>query len=59
MVKRIGRKRHSSSFKAQVAFEACKGNKTIAEIAAARGVHPSQVAAWKNVSARRSAPGQR
>ena len=48
MAKRTLRKRHSNSFKAQVAIEALKGNKTIAEVAASRAVHPSQVAAWKN-----------
>ena len=47
MAKRTGRKRHSSNFKAQVAMEAIKGSKTIAEVAASCGVHPSQVAAWK------------
>ncbi len=48
MAKRTLRKRHSNSFKAQVAIEALKGNKTIAEVAASRAVHPSQVAARKN-----------
>lgn len=47
MAKRTRRKRHSSSFKAQVAMEALRGNKTVAEVAVASGVHPSQVAAWK------------
>ena len=38
---------HDSAFKAKVAFEAAKGEKTIAEIAAIYEVHPNQVSAWK------------
>ena len=41
------RRNHSAKFKAQVALEAIRGEKTIAEIAAHHEVHPSQVTAWK------------
>ena len=41
------RKQHNSGFKAQVALEAIKNQRTIAEIASEYGVHPSQVNKWK------------
>jgi transposase len=42
------RRNHSPKFKAQVALEAIRGEKTIAEIAAHHEVHPTQVTSWKN-----------
>ena len=39
---------HSAKFKAQVALEAIRGEKTVAQIAAHHGVHPNQVTSWKN-----------
>jgi putative transposase len=42
------RRRHSPSFKAQVALEALKGEASIAEIANRFEVHPSQIRKWKN-----------
>jgi transposase len=42
------RRNHSAKFKAQVALEAIRGEKTIAEIAAHHEVHPNQVTSWKN-----------
>ena len=41
------RKRYEAAFKARVALEAIKGNKTISEIASEFGIHPGQVADWK------------
>jgi len=41
------RKQHNSGFKAQVALEAIRNQRTIAEIAGEYGVHPSQVNKWK------------
>ena len=41
-------KMHDPAFKAKVAFEAAKGEKTIAEIASIYEVHPNQVSQWKN-----------
>ena len=41
------RKRHSASFKAEVALEAAKQTKTIAELAKAFQVHPVQISQWK------------
>jgi len=40
-------KKHSDSFKAKVALEAIKGEKTIAEIASDYQVHVNMVAKWK------------
>jgi transposase-like protein len=42
------RRNHSAKFKAQVALEAIRGEKTIAQIAAHHEVHPTQVTSWKN-----------
>jgi transposase-like protein len=41
------RKQHSPQFKAKVALEAVKGEKTIAEIASQYSVHPTMINAWK------------
>jgi transposase-like protein len=42
------RKQFSKEFKAKVAIEAIKGLKTTAELASEFGVHPTQIAQWKN-----------
>lgn len=41
------RKRYSSSFKAKVALEALRGEKTMSELSAKYGVHPNMLAGWK------------
>ena len=41
------RRRHNSAFKARVALEAVKGQKTLNELASEFGVHPVQVTQWK------------
>jgi transposase-like protein len=41
------RRRFSADFKAKVALEALRGDKTIQEISAKHKVHPNQVSAWK------------
>ena len=41
------RKKHSAEFKAKVALEALKGDKTINEIAGEHQVHRNQVSNWK------------
>ena len=41
------RKKHSPAFKAQVALEAAKQTRTIAELAKAYQVHPVQISQWK------------
>lgn len=41
------RRRYSAEFKARVALEAIRGQRTSNEIASAYGIHPEQVAQWK------------
>ncbi len=41
------RRRFTADFKAKVALEALRGDKTIQEIAARNKVHPNQVSTWK------------
>lgn len=41
------RKTHSETFKARVAVEAIKGVRTLSELSAAHGVHPTVIAHWK------------
>jgi transposase len=41
------RRNHSATFKARVALEAIRGEKTVAQIAAHHEVHPNQVTSWK------------
>lgn len=46
-MKKTIRRKHSAAFKARVAFESLKGEKTIAEISSHFGVHPTQINKWK------------
>ena len=41
------RRRFTSEFKARVALEALRGDKTVQEIASHHKVHPNQVSTWK------------
>lgn len=41
------RKRYDNRFKAEVAIEAIKNQRTVAQIASEYGVHPNQVSQWK------------
>ena len=41
------RRNHSPEFKARIAFEALKGERTVAEIAREHQLHATQVTAWK------------
>ena len=41
------RKRYSGEFKAKLALEVVKGQRTLNEIASESGVHPTQLLQWK------------
>ena len=41
------RRNHSPAFKAKVALEALKGEKTVAQLAAHYEVHANQITSWK------------
>ncbi len=41
------RRRFTAEFKARVALETLRGDKTVQEIAARHKVHPNQLSAWK------------
>lgn len=43
----MARKRHSAAFKARVAFEACRNDKTLAQISSEYGVATVQISRWK------------
>ena len=47
MVTRL-RRNHSPAFKAEVAVDAVRGEKTLAELAKLHDVHPHQITDWKN-----------
>lgn len=41
------RKAHEGAFKAKIALDAVKGEKTIAQLAGEYAVHPNQIGQWK------------
>ncbi len=41
------RKKFETGFKAKVALEAFRGEKTLSELSSEYGVHPNQIARWK------------
>ena len=41
------RRNHDAGFKARVALEAVKGERTVSELAAEYGVHPTMIHPWK------------
>jgi len=43
----MGRKQYEAAFKAKVALEAIRGEKTMAQLAGEFGVHPNQIGRWK------------
>ena len=44
------RRRFSDKFKATVALEALRGDKTVQQIAAKHRLHPTQVTSWKRLA---------
>ena len=49
------RRNHSPAFKAKVAVDAFRGEKTLAELAKLHDVHPNQITDWKNQLLERAA----
>jgi transposase len=52
---KVSRRKHSPVFKAKVALEALRGEKTIAELASQYQLHPNQILQWKKTLAEESA----
>ncbi len=50
----IKRKQHSAEFKARVAMAALSGEKTLAELSAEFGVHPTMISDWKQELVKRA-----
>lgn len=49
------RRNHSAVFKAKVALNAVRGERTLAELAKLHDVHPNQITDWKNQLLERAA----
>lgn len=49
------RRNHSPAFKAKVAIDAIRGEKTLAELAKLHDVHPNQITDWKSQLLERAA----
>ena len=47
MKKAGSRKNHNAAYKAKIAIEAVRGQRTVAELSQAFSVHPSMIAGWK------------
>lgn len=50
----VKRKQHGAQFKAQVAMAALSGEKSLAELSSAYGVHPTMISTWKQELVKRS-----
>ena len=50
----VKRKQHSAEFKARVAMAALSGGKTLAELSAEFGVHPTMISNWKQELVKRA-----
>ena len=50
----IKRKQHSAEFKARVAMASLSGEKTLAELSAEFGVHPTMISNWKQELVKRA-----
>jgi transposase len=46
-MKRGKRRQHTAAFKAEVALAACRGDRTLSELAQAFKIHPNLIRAWK------------
>ena len=50
----VKRKQHSPEFKARVAMASLSGEKTLAELSAEFGVHPTMISNWKQELVKRA-----
>ncbi len=48
---KTSRRKHSPAFKAKIALEALRGEKTLAEIASQYEIHPNLIMQWKKILA--------
>jgi len=53
------RKRYSGEFKAKVAIEALKGDRSLSELSSKYEVHPNQIRLWKKIIQTRYDCGRR